>query len=175
MSNRRALFPSTTNPHLPHFEEDDSAHHRSKHNFPDCQTEPDCGLKKHPVSQRSLAASDENRGFLPPVRLRREIPDLRAQGIVYRPLLWTADGRPHPAVTRSPQYAADIASADNKSLHRRWKDKIQIALLLRRAAMTRAVLRNISAREQWLLADLIDRAASWWVRAPPRWRRRRLR
>ena len=33
---------------------------------------------------------------------RTEIPDLRAQGIVY--------GRPHPAVTRTLQYAADIAS-----------------------------------------------------------------
>ena len=38
---------------------------------------------------------------------RHEIPDLRAQGIVYRPLVWTADVRPHPAVTRTLQYAAD--------------------------------------------------------------------
>ena len=41
---------------------------------------------------------------------RREIPDLPAQGIVYRPLLWTADGRPHRAVTRTLQCAADIAA-----------------------------------------------------------------
>ena len=33
--------------------------------------------------------------------------------------------------------------------------------------MTRAVLPNTSAREQWLLARLIDRAVSHWVRAPP--------
>ena len=37
---------------------------------------------------------------------RKEIPDLRAQGIVYRPLIWTADGRPDPTVTRTPQHAA---------------------------------------------------------------------
>ena len=50
MSNRRASFPSTMtktpNPHLPSLEEDDSVHHSSKHNFPDCQTEPDCGAQK---------------------------------------------------------------------------------------------------------------------------------
>ena len=33
--------------------------------------------------------------------------------------------------------------------------------------MTRAVLPNPSARAEWLLAGLIDTAASHWVRAPP--------
>ena len=28
---------------------------------------------------------------------RQEIPDLRCQGILYRPLVWTTEGRPHPA------------------------------------------------------------------------------
>ena len=32
---------------------------------------------------------------------RQEIPDLRNQGIHYRPLVWTADGRARPAVTRT--------------------------------------------------------------------------
>ena len=44
---------------------------------------------------------------------RREIRELRAQGTVYRFLVWTADGRPHPAVTRTLQHAADIASCRN--------------------------------------------------------------
>ena len=51
--------PTITNPTIPdveqsgltsqhdddfsHLEEDDSVHHSSKHNFPDCQTDPDCG------------------------------------------------------------------------------------------------------------------------------------
>ena len=83
---------------------------------------------------------------------RDEIFELRDQGIHYRPLIWTADGRPHPAVTRTLQYAADIASSQNgqqmsaKSLQRRWKHEIQIAFLRQRAAMTRAVLPNPSAR-----------------------------
>ena len=33
--------------------------------------------------------------------------------------------------------------------------------------MTRAVLLNISVREQWPLAGLIDRAASHWIQAHP--------
>ena len=37
---------------------------------------------------------------------RNEIGELRQQGIHCRPLVWTADGRPRPAVTRALQYAA---------------------------------------------------------------------
>ena len=67
---------------------------------------------------------------------RNEIGELRQKNIHYRPRVWTADGRPHP-------YAADIASSRNgrhlsaKSLHRRWKHEIQIALLRRRVALRR--------------------------------------
>ena len=67
---------------------------------------------------------------------RHEIPDLRNQGIHCQPLVWTADGRPHPAVTRTLQYAADIASSRNgqqmsaKSLKHRRKPEIKMALLL---------------------------------------------
>ena len=54
--------------------------------------------------------------------------------------LWTADGRPHPAGTRTLQHAAHIASNRNgqqmsaKSLQRKWKQEIQMALLRRRAS-----------------------------------------
>ena len=41
------------------------------------------------------------------------IQDLRVPGVVDRPLVWTADGRPHPAVTRAMQYAADTAAGGN--------------------------------------------------------------
>ena len=50
---------------------------------------------------------------------RNEIGELRQEGIHYRPLVWTADGRPHPAVTRTHQHAADVASKpkrESKSL-----------------------------------------------------------
>ena len=42
-----------------------------------------------------------------------------------------------------------------------------VALFRRRAAMTRAVFLNPSARAGWLLASLMDRALSHRVRAPP--------
>ena len=85
----------------------------------------------------------------------------------YRPLVWTADGRPHPALNRTLQFAADIASSGNgqkmsaKSLQHRWKHEI------RSAAMTQAVLPNPSARAEWHLADLIDRALDHWGRVLP--------
>ena len=72
------------------------------------------------------------------------------------------DGWPHPAVTRTLQHAADIASSRNgqqmsaKSLQHRWKHETQ------RAAMTQAVL-----PAEWLLDGIIDRALSHWARAPP--------
>ena len=77
-----------------------------------------------------------------------------------------------PAVTRTLQYAADIASSRNgqhlsaKSLHRRWKHEIQVALLRRRAAVARAVLANPSARAEWLFASVIDRALHYWGHVP---------
>ena len=86
---------------------------------------------------------------------------------------WTADGRPHPAVIRTLQCAADIASSRNgqqmsaKSLQYSWTHEFQIALFRRRAAMTRANLPDPFARAEWLLAGLTDTALSHYVRAPP--------
>ena len=107
------------------------------------------------------------------ITLPKRIPDLGAQGIVCRPQVWTADGRPHAAVTRSLQYSPVVASCRNgqqtsaKAFQHRWKFEIQIALLRRGATMTRAVLPDASVREQWPLTRLMDRATSHWIRAPP--------
>ena len=112
---------------------------------------------------------------------RREIPDLGVLGIVCRPLVWTADGRPHPAVTHTLQYAADIAACFNgqqmsaKTLQHRWKHESPTALLRRRAAMTRAVLPHTSARAESLLAGLIDSHQPLDPGTPARWWRRRRR
>ena len=46
-------------------------------------------------------------------RDRREIPQSAAAGIMYRPLVWTASGRPHPAVTRTLRFAASQAVTGN--------------------------------------------------------------
>ena len=103
---------------------------------------------------------------------KHEVTDLRNQGNHHRPLVWTADGRQHIAVTLTLQHAADIAFSRTgqqmsaKSLQHRCKHEIQTALLLRRAAMTRAVLPNPSARAEWLLAS-IDRALNHWDHVPP--------
>ena len=83
------------------------------------------------------------------------------------------DGRPHPAVTRILQHAADIASSRNgqqmsaKSLHRRLNHEFLIALRRRRAAIARAVLPNPSARAERLFAGIIDRALHHWGHVSP--------
>ena len=110
--------------------------------------------------QRQLAEMLPQAAFDPKLsHNRNEIVELRQQGIHYRPLVWTADGRPHPAVTRTLQLSA-------KSRPRRWKHEIQIALLRRRAAMARAVFPNPSARAEWIFADIIDRALHHWGHVP---------
>ena len=101
-------------------------------------------------------------------------PQLRNAGqlifsspLLSRPLVWTATA----PVTRTLQYAADIASSRNgqqmsaKSLRRRLKHEIQVALLRQRAAMTRPVLPNLSARAEWLFAGIIDGALHHWGHA----------
>ena len=110
-----------------------------------------CGMLPNEAKTRGNAAQE------PFVRkfshCRRQIPDLRVQGLVYRPLVWTADGRLHPAITRTLQYAVGIAACRNgqrmsaKSLQHRWKHEIQTALR-RRGAMTRGVLSNLSVRAE---------------------------
>ena len=87
------------------------------------------------VCVASSARGDEAQAALDRTlsHCRNEIGQLRQQGIQCRLLVWTAHVRPHPAVTRTLQYAADIASSRNgqhisaKSLQRRWKHEIQIA------------------------------------------------
>ena len=106
-------------------------------------------------------------------RYRREIPQLAAAGILYRPLVWTADGRPHPAVTRTLAFAAELAStrgetsADARALLSRWRHEIQVALQQRRAAMTRAVLPRMSAADACLLTGYSATVPSSDRRTPP--------
>ena len=106
-------------------------------------------------------------------RYRTEIAELRRAGIVFRPLVWTADGQPYPAATRTLQYAAGIAVSRNgqdataKELVKRWQHEVQIAILRRRAAMSRAVLPKATARELWLLTGHPDRDGLHGSRARP--------
>ena len=99
-------------------------------------------------------------------RYWREIPQLRAAGIVYRPLVWTADGRPHPAVSRTLAFAADIAvhrsdrAVEAHALLARWRHEIQIALQQRRAAMARAVLPRMSLSDNFMLSGHVASSPS---------------
>ena len=93
-------------------------------------------------------------------RYRREIPQLAAAGIVFRPMVWTANGRPHPVVTRTLAFAAEVAANRSErdvepgALLSRWRHELQVAILRRRAAMMRAVLPRVSADDTWLLVGL---------------------
>ncbi len=110
-------------------------------------------------------------------KYRRIIPQLARAGIAFRPLVWTSEGRPHPAVTRTLRYAAGIAATRGGSqssagalLGRwlgRWRHALQIAIQRRRAAMTRAVLPRRSRREEWLLTGRTETTPSSAFRAPP--------
>ncbi len=89
-------------------------------------------------------------------RYRAILPELARAGIVFCPLVWTADARPHPAVTRTLRYAAGLAAsrdgaADPRSMLRRWRHQITCAILRRRSAMVRAVLPRRGWRAQWFL------------------------
>ena len=61
-----------------------------------------------------------------------------------------ADGRPHPAVTRTMRYAAERAVARGGRTTtvdvylRRWSHEMSVAILQRRAAMMRAVLPQLA-------------------------------
>ena len=92
---------------------------------------------------------------------RNVIPELHAAGIAFRPLIWSADGRPHPAATRTLKYAADIAArkrggAAAPGLLARWKHEITVAIVRRRAAMVRAVQPPIGVKELWMLTGVAD-------------------
>ena len=80
-------------------------------------------------------------------RYAADAPVLREANVVYMPLIWSADGRPHPQVGRAMQYAARMAGhsdSDQPAGHalflKRWRHEIAVALCRRRAAIARAVL-----------------------------------
>ena len=102
---------------------------------------------------------------------RNELGELRQQKIHHRPLVWTVDGR-HPGRHSTASVRGRHCLYWNgqqmsaKSVHRRWKHEIQIALLRRRAAMARAALPDPSAREEWLFVGIIDRGLHHWRHVP---------
>jgi hypothetical protein len=101
------------------------------------------------------------------------IPELHRARISFRPMIWTADGRPHPAVTRTLRFAAERAARKSpsdeqpKAIVARWSHEISLALARRRAAMARAVLPRHGKRSRWILSGCVDSLPSSAVRHVP--------
>ena len=100
------------------------------------------------------------------------IPQLAEAEIAFRPMVWTADGRPHPAVVRTLRFAAKLAAsrANNDTtaaaILGRWRHELQVTIQRRRAAMARAVLPRVSARAAWFLTGRAEEGSSSIGRAP---------
>ena len=79
-------------------------------------------------------------------------------------MIWTADGRPHPAATRTLRFAAERTARKGNGLFsaaallQRWKHEIAVELARRRAAMARSVMPRAGARQLWLLSGHTDDA-----------------
>ena len=83
------------------------------------------------------------------------LPALRRAGVVFQPLVWSAEGRPHPATTRILDCVIRAVSGRRgkeaaEDLRARWRHEIAIALQRRKAAMLRAVLPRGTWRQEWL-------------------------
>jgi hypothetical protein len=104
-------------------------------------------------------------------KYRHVIPQLARAGITFRPMVWTSEGRPHPAVTRTLRFAAGVAArragSEATALLSRWKHEVQIAIQRRRAAMARAVLPRATPEELWLLTGQGGLRPDPGDRAPP--------
>jgi hypothetical protein len=104
-------------------------------------------------------------------KYRHVIPQLARAGITFRPMVWTSEGRPHPAVTRTLRFAAGVAArragSEATALLSRWKHEVQIAIQRRRAAMARAVLPRATPQELWLLTGQGGLQPDPAERAPP--------
>ena len=106
-------------------------------------------------------------------RYRVEIRQLDAAGICYRPLVWTSNGRPHPAVTRTLRFVAEQVANRSEQQPKasevlaRCRHEIQVAIQRRRAAMTRAVLPKLGATDEWLLTGQAGGVPSSDRRAAP--------
>ena len=121
----------------------------------------------------AAAAGDAaEAAFRRKLRRYRRDPQLRAAGIVFRPLVWTSNGRPHPAVTRTLRFVAEPAAhrtdeqTEATRLLARSRHEIQVAILRRRAAMVRAVMPRLLAVDSTLLTGRADGVPHSLVRAP---------
>jgi hypothetical protein len=77
-------------------------------------------------------------------------------GVRFRPLVWTAEGRPHAETDRVISHVAKVASTGFKfeSLITRWKHEVGVTLARRRAAMARASMPRMDKELERLLLGI---------------------
>ncbi len=86
----------------------------------------------------------------------RLLGPLARDGVGFRPMVWSAEGRPHPVVERIVGFAAERAArkhldASAQALAQRWCREIALAVQTRLARMVRACLPRPNRRGQMLL------------------------
>ena len=77
-------------------------------------------------------------------------------GIAFRPMIWSAEGRPHPVAKRVMGFAGDIAARRRpqisaKEFIKRWEREIAIAIQRRLSRMIKACLPKPSRHSEWLM------------------------
>ena len=90
---------------------------------------------------------------------RSILASLMHSGIAFRPMVWSAEGRPHPVVRRVLGFAAELAGRRRPELSvkdfvRRWEREIAVSIQRRLARMIRACLPKPDPRSEWLISGL---------------------
>ena len=83
------------------------------------------------------------------------LPSLRRAGIIFQPMVWSAEGRPHPATIRVMECTLQMVRRRRSlvvstDLRARWQREIAVAIQRRKAAMMRACLPSSPLRQEWL-------------------------
>ena len=84
------------------------------------------------------------------------LPALRRAGVVFQPMVWSAEGRSHPAAVRimactQKLIKTKLGAEEVAGFGERWRHESAIAIQRRKAAMIRAVLPTMSRRQRWML------------------------
>ena len=86
----------------------------------------------------------------------RLLGPMARDGIGFRPMVWSAEGRPHPVVERIVGFASELAArkhpdASARAFAQRWRREIAVAIQKRLAGMVRACLPALNRRGRLLL------------------------
>ena len=84
------------------------------------------------------------------------LPALRRAGVTFMPMVFSAEGRQHPATTRMlhstlKAMARKVDEAELQAIQRRWAHDIGVAIQRRKVSMIRACLPEQSQHHTWLL------------------------